>query len=249
MGLKDFFFEKSDKTDEEPKKEKPAPGSGQTSFSRRLPDISTIQDKKSIDMDMSFVPATKPTNNSGLDDGKLHAHFDQVLAESGGAGPNYFAFSQMLGEMGELPDGPKYKGAFAALRSQGLSKQNLVDSANTFLQLLDRDNEGFKSEALGTQKESRDQIQAVNNLVDLNNQSIAKVTQDTALQIKQLEEARDIKIRQLQKEIDDNKKKIAPLEEEASKINDRIASFDRACSNYKSMIVTDIQKIQTIIPG
>ena len=254
MGLKDFFFEKvDDNKQEQPQNTTPATGgAGKTSFTRRLPSLSNNNaDSPTASvtnlMDNLLPSVKKP--GSDIDQSKFHAHFDQVLSTSGGTGPNYFTFGQMLTEMGDLPDSAKYKGAFGALRTQGLSKQTLIESANHFLNLLDQDNENFRKRALDTQKESKDQIQSVNNLVSLNNQKIDKVKSDIALQIKQLEQMRDNQIQQLQKEIDDNKKKIAPLEEEASKMNDRITAFDSACKDYQSMISQDIQKIQSIIPN
>jgi len=252
MGLMDFLFEKVEVKEDQPANPTPVQGgAGKTSFSRRLPSLTPEAEtpvSPATSADMSFLPSVTKKPADGIDASKLHAHFDDVLSKSGSAAPNYFTFSQMLAEMGdELPDGAKYKGAFGALRAQGLSKQALVNSANTFLTLLDQDNAGFKKEAMDAQKESQDQITQVNNLVALNNQNIDKVKNDVAAQIKQLEDARDMKIRQLQKEIDDNKKKVAPLEEAAAKINDRIKAFDSACQDYKGMISTDIQKIQTII--
>jgi len=258
MGLKNFFFETVETKDTPPSPTpQPAQGGagGNITFSRRLPSLSDNKAAASPtasfnDTLNSLLPSvTKKAPASGIDKSKFHDHFDQVLANAGAPTPNYFTFSQMLAEMGEeLPDAPKYKGAFGALRAQGLSKQALLNSANAYITLLDQDNSAFKAEALGSQKESQDQIQGVNNLVASNNIAMEKVKNEVAQQIQQLEQARDIKLRQLQKEIDDNKAKIAPLEEAASKINSRIDAFKEACDDYKAMIASDIQKIQMLIP-
>lgn len=249
-GLKKFFFEETGESSKNESKQTPAKGTGQTSFTRRLPDLDTSSTSSPItnpiQADTSFVPAVRQTN-SGINQQKLMEHFDEVLSAASGNAPGYYSYSHILAEMGEIPDTAKYKGAYAAIKAQGVSKQALISNATQCIAILDNDFASFQNEALQNQKESKDQIQAVNNLVDANNAAISKLQQDTEMQIKQLQEARDIKIRQYQREIDENKKKIAPLEEEAAKMNDRIQSFKQGCDTYKGIIQNDINKIQSLL--
>ena len=178
---------------------------------------------------------------------KFTAHFDGVLGEAKIPEPNYFTFSRMLAEMGELPDAPKFKGAFAALKVQGLSKARLIATATSYLHILDQDNAGFKQAVENELKENSKKIQDVKATIQANLSEIDRIKKETDDAIRALEQKRDSQVKQLQDNNQHSQDQVAPLEESSRTVNEKVMAYDDACSQYKSIIQGDINKIESII--
>ena len=217
-------------------------GSGNTSFTRRLPSLSGNSAPT-----QQPVQSYTPAKQSGPDMAKFTAHFDGVLEEAKIPAPNYFTFSRMLAEMGELPDNPKYKGAFAALKSQGLTKANLISTANNYLSILDQDNQGFKQAVQDELQANNKKLQDINSSMNANNLEIERIKKETEQAIIALEQRRDTQIKQLQDNNSLFENQILPLEEASKTVNEKVSVYDTACTQYKQIIQEDLSKIQSII--
>jgi chromosome segregation ATPase len=153
----------------------------------------------------------------------------------------------MLGEMGDLPDQAKYKGAFAALKVQGLNKAHLIDSANTYLKILDQDRVNFKNEVNQNVEETNKEIESLKMSVQKNEDEIARIKADTQAQIDNLTRMMNNQVEKLQSVNSRNQAEIEPLEERAQKVVSKIAVYDAAASQYRAVIEGDIQKIESLI--
>ena len=214
-------------------------GSGKTAFTRRLPSLESAE--------IQVTTNTYTSRPSAEDQEKYNTHFDGILQNANIPPPNYFTFARMLAEMGELPDTPKFKSAFAALKVQGLTKATLISTANTYLGVLDEDNKGFKKAVEDQQKGNTQNIQLINDTIKSNNSEIERIQAETAEAIKRLEEQRDSQIQQLKSNNDQSLQQIAPLEESSKKVDHKLSAYDSACNQYKRVIQDDISKIQSII--
>ncbi len=77
---------------------------------------------------------------------KFKSYFDRLFQELNLPGPDYYEFSKMVDAMASIAEErTRFISAFAGLTVQGLSKEKLLQSAQTYLQLLEED---FRNSAL-----------------------------------------------------------------------------------------------------
>jgi predicted phage tail protein len=219
--------------------------SGSTSFTRRvLPRLGNNTDAAPV--------VTKPAQKTTVDQSdpifqKFLGHFDSVLEKTNLPVPNYYSYSRMLAEMSDLPDQAKYRGSFAALKVQGLTKQTLIESANKFLGILDADAVGFKQTVQDSLKSNTDQIESINNQIQKNLDQIEKIKKDTADRIAKLQSDCDDQVQKLKDINETSQAQIDPLEHESQTVNDRVSIYQSAIAQYKDVIQDDINKIQSLI--
>ncbi|HTR31988.1 MAG TPA: hypothetical protein VMH27_22105 [Puia sp.] len=85
-------------------------------------------------------------DDRGRADDRFAGHFDRLLGEANIPGPDYYEFSRMISVMHGVPDeSARYNAAFAGLQAQGLSKQQLLDTAAAYLKVLATDAEQFQA--------------------------------------------------------------------------------------------------------
>ncbi len=95
------------------------------------------------------APLMSPTlNTTGTVDKKFTEHFEQLLKEANIPGPDYFEFKQAMNNMSGMPlDEPtKFKVAYASLSPQGLTKEKITASLDTYIKLLQEDKINFDNE-------------------------------------------------------------------------------------------------------
>jgi len=248
MGIRNFFFEKEDdKKEEQTSQSTPPSDEGKTTFARRLPGLNTSSTSPSTTTETQGSTYQSSPTMEREDIKKFTLHFDEVIENANIPAPNYYTFSRMLAEMGDLPDPSKFKGAFAALKIQGVSKSSLIDTANKYLSLLDQDNAGFKKAVEESTQSNQAEIDRIKKSINDNRQAITDLETDTEEQIKALRESCSIKTRALEDQIAKNQSQIGPLETETSKVRNKVRSYDEACQEYKAIIQDDINKINSLI--
>ena len=241
----DFFFEK----DENKKEQRPDPApeikeDGRVTFARRLPGLNSTSGATTEGGNNTY----QTTSSMDKEDvKKFTQHFDDVIGNANIPAPNYYTFSRMLAEMGDLPDPAKFKAAFAALKVQGVSKGILIDTANKYLALLDQDNAGFKKAVEQSTLSNQTEIDGIKKSINDNRQAITDLEKDTEEQIKMLRESCTMKTRALEEQIAKNQSQIGPLESETTKVRNKVRAYDEACQEYKSIIQDDVNKINSLI--
>ena len=222
---------------------------GKTSFQKRFNPLPSLPQTPPPSSSNYSAESARTTINktSGPVYDKFMEHFDSIFDGSNFPSPNYYLFSKMLSEMGDVGDQPKYRGAFAALKVQGLSKQSLIDSANQYINLLDADSKSFKDAVVKNRTENNAKMLDIKNAIQENTAAIDKVKRDTQDQIDKLKQYCETKVALLEDSIQKNQAAIDPLEGENQTINDRAEIYDNASQQYKNIIQSDIQKVQTII--
>lgn len=247
MGIMDFFFEKEDDKKEQQTRQAPPPSDeGKTTFARRLPSLNSSSPSPSTTETQGSTYQSSPSAERE-DIKKFTLHFDEVIENANIPAPNYYTFSRMLAEMGDLPDPAKFKAAFAALKIQGVTKSTLIDTANRYLSLLDQDNAGFKKAVDDSTQSNQAEIDGIKKSINDNRQAITDLEKDTEDQIKALRESCSLKTRALEDQIAKNQSQIGPLESETAKVRNKVRAYDEACQEYKSIIQDDVNKINSLI--
>ena len=172
---------------------------------------------------------------SQADIDKFEIHFEQLFDKANLAGPDYYEFWKMMETLeAAVPDeNVRMTAVFSTLKIQGLTKQTLVESAEKYLQILEKDKLAFKT-AVNT-KVAGEIEGRKNTVIDLEkkNQQSAEL------------------IQKLTAEINDNNQKIAALKKEVmdeeAKIAGNTNGYNIACDAMMLKLGNDIQKIKTSI--
>jgi len=143
-------------------------------------------------------------------------------------GADYYEFVLALENMKDVPvESAKYTSAFNVLSAtQGLTKEHLVQTANQYMALIDREVGEFNA---GFDKENKDQVADKQALIE----SKTMKMQELSLQIAALNE--DIK--QLSQEVVDSKNKLSSAQR----------SFLTVAQAQKDKISVELNKIGTYI--
>lgn len=176
-----------------------------------------------------------PVTVSSEDLERFVSHFNDLLDKANLPGPDYFEFSQVLESpaMSKFDEKTKISASFASLVAQGLTKENLLDSAQQYIKILQKDKEGFekalKGKLQGEVSARQSQIDGFQKSIEANTQKIQELT-------KAISDAQD-SIKLLDAEIADSTAKIEKNE----------GAYVTACDSFIKKIETISGKIQTIL--
>jgi hypothetical protein len=163
------------------------------------------------------------------------AHFNNLLDKANLPGPDYFEFSQVLESpaMSKFDEKTKISASFASLVTQGLTKERLIDSAQQYVKVIQKDKEGFetalKGKLQGEVSTRQTQIDGLQRGITADTQKIQDLT-------KAITEAQN-SIQQLNAEI----------AESTAKIEKNGGAYLTACDSFIKKIETNAEKIQTIL--
>jgi hypothetical protein len=164
---------------------------------------------------------------------KFNQHFDGLFEQANLPGPDYFEFSKMCHAMATLPDEMKFPAVFGGLQVQGLTKQKLVESANHYISIIEEDAKKF------------------NNAIDQKIVSEVQRKRSDAEQKRKSISDREDMIKKLQEEITNESIEITKLEAEATdqeiKAGQKATTYKAACETRKTMIASDVHKINSLI--
>jgi hypothetical protein len=166
---------------------------------------------------------------------KFEAYFEKVFEKANFPGPDYYEFYKMMEALETaIPDEKtRFSATFASLSIQGLTKQNIIDTANKYKTIIEHDKVDFDKALAEKTKVEVDQRQ--NELLQLDNKIKTNSEQ----------------IQKLTKEISDSQIQIAKLKaevvDEQNKIAKNNSSYQVASQAIMNKINTDIQKIQTLL--
>ena len=225
MGILDYFIEREDNTkkvDEPTKTESNVP-------------VLNFKAQGNPGQ-VSPTPATsfsQSTSSSSEDIEMFNKHFDEIFEKANLPGPDYFEFSKMCQAMNQLTDEVKFPAVFGGLQVQGLSKEKLVESANIYISVIDEDASKFNT--------------AIDQKIIAEVQRKRSEAQEKRKAIQEREEM----IKKIQEEITKFSSDITNLESEANdqevKANQKSITYKSACDVRKSLILSDIQKISSLI--
>lgn len=166
---------------------------------------------------------------------KFEKYFDDMFERSNLPGPDYFEFYKMMETLEPHIHDEKARmsATFASLSIQGLTKEQLIGTANKYLEILKKDDANFTSALteklkleVGKRQSERDALQ------------------------KRIEENSDL-VQKLTKDISDAQTQISKLESEIAesenKLNSNSNGYKLASQAMLNKITTDIQKIQETI--
>jgi len=222
MGFLDLFIERDTTKKEEPRKEESnIPVLNFKTQSNPLPVTST-------------PPSFSPSPSASSEDVEMfNKHFDEIFEKANLPGPDYFEFSKMCQAMNQLTDEVKFPAVFGGLQVQGLSKEKLVESANIYISVIDEDAAKFNT--------------AIDQKIVADVQRKRAEAQEKR---KAIQEREDM-IKKIHEEISKFSSDITNLEAEANdqelKANQKSITYKSACDARKSLILSDIQKISSLI--
>jgi chromosome segregation ATPase len=166
---------------------------------------------------------------------KFEKYFEQLFEKSNMPGPDYFEFWKMMETLeAHIPDErARITATFAALSAQGLKKENLINTANQYIQIIQTDKQQFEK-ALGEKvnqevKQRQQKLTETEALIASHSETIQRLTNEIA-------EAQAL-IGKLKTEV---------IEEE-NKVRRNSNGYNIACDAMMKKITTDITKIQTTL--
>ncbi len=190
---------------------------------------------------LSFTQASSiPTEISRNPDNhaeaaKFEKYFDNLFEKANFPGPDYYEFYKTM-EMLEpnIPDEKaRLSATFAALAIQGLTKKNLLDTANKYKEIINQDQTNFDSALDNKMKaevgQRQDQLKSMEDKIASNSaqiQSLTKEISDTQVQMGQLK---------------------TEIMDQENKLTKNKNGYQVACQAVINKITTDIQKIQSTL--
>lgn len=166
---------------------------------------------------------------------KFEKYFDKLFDQANLPGPDYFEFYKMMDtlEVHIHDEKARLAATFASLSIQGLTKQNLLDTANKYKAIIEKDKADF--EAALKEKLKSEVGQRQKALQDLDKKILANSEQ----------------IQKLTKEITESQIQIGKLKtevmEEENKLTKNNNGYQVASLAIITKITNDIQKIQTTL--
>jgi hypothetical protein len=171
-------------------------------------------------------------NISQQDFDKFEKHFEDLFDKANLQGPDYYEFWKMMETLEvAVPDEKvRMSAVFASLKVQGLNKEMLVSSAETYHKILEKDKLDFQN-AVNT-KVSAEIEGRKSSIENLEKKNIANAEL----------------IQNLTKEINANIEKMTALKKEVideeAKINSNKNGYNIACDAMLNKLSTDINKIK-----
>jgi hypothetical protein len=164
---------------------------------------------------------------------KFEKHFDKLFDQANLPGPDYYEFHKMMDtlEVHIHDENARLAATFASLSIQGLTKQTLIDTANKYKVIVEKDKADFElalSDKLKTEVgQKQNSIQELEKKIAMNSEQIQKLT----------------------KEITDSQVEISKLKTEVSETGNKLsknsAGYRVASQVVLNKITSDIQKIQS----
>ncbi|MEP7321164.1 MAG: hypothetical protein ABI761_04560 [Saprospiraceae bacterium] len=189
----------------------------------------TVASTSGISESNISAASTETQESSGPN--KFLSILAQVIEKNNQPGFDYFEFRQSLINLSKLnmDEATRFKSAYAAAQSMGVSPDSLVNSAQTYLQLLN--NEGKKF----AQAEQNQRTKVVEDRKNELNQitSEIKSKQDMISRLNQ-------EVGQLNKILDDKKAEASNL---ATKLESTKTAFENAMKSISGQISEDISKM------
>ncbi len=172
---------------------------------------------------------------AGVIDAKFADFLTKVIADNNLPGFDYYEFKEALHNMKDMnmSEQQKYQSVFATLRSAGLTKEKLLETAQHYVTVLETEGEKFAKASEGeTAKEVTAREQKVTDLTTEN--------QDLNQKIQELSD----KIQENQGHISTFQGEIS---EEKTKIQQTVNNFNKTQESLIGKINSDIQNITTFI--
>lgn len=166
---------------------------------------------------------------------KFEKYFDNLFDKANLPGPDYYEFYKTMETLeAHIPDEKaRVSATFASLAIQGLTKQNLLDTAKKYQEIIEKDHLNFENALdLKTKSELGNRnakLQSLEQKIAANSEQIQKLT-------KEISEAQ-VLMGQIKNEV---------LEQE-NKLNKNKHGYQVACHAVLNKIATDIQKIQSTL--
>jgi hypothetical protein len=176
------------------------------------------------DLTRSTGGYTSPAPSTGS---RMVEYFDKLFSDANIPGPDYFEFSKMVAALKAVPDEfTRYSAAYAGLLAQGLTRENLLSTAEKYLKVLDADAAHFHS-------------------------TVEAALQEKVQDKKADAEEKTTRIQALSKEINELQSQIAALQAEIrdseQKITGRSVEYTAESTARKQQIAADIEKIKQYI--
>jgi chromosome segregation ATPase len=172
---------------------------------------------------------------SSADTDKFEKHFDQLFEQANLPGPDYYEFYKMMEtlEAHIHDENARLSAVFAALSIQGLTKQVLIDTANQYRRIIEKDKSDFdlalKDKLNNEVGQKQTEIYNLNKKIASNSEQIQKLT----------------------KEISDSQARItslkAEVDDEEQRLNKNAGGYKIASQAVINKISSDVQKIQTTL--
>ena len=166
---------------------------------------------------------------------KFENHFEKLLVDSNFEGPDYFEFCKMNESLEQhiADEKVRFVAVFESLKTQGITKNNLILTADKYKSILNSDKGKFEA--------------AVNDKMRLDVE--ARKTEMKNLEQKMQENSELIK--KLSKEIADSQITIQSLNDEINqnetKIKTNMSGYNYAFDAIINKINIDIQKLQNLL--
>lgn len=176
---------------------------------------------------------SNPLNHAEAE--KFEKYFDNLFEKANFPGPDYFEFYKTMETLeAHIPEEKaRFSATFASLAIQGLTKQNLIETAKKYKEIIEQDNINFgnviDAKAKTELGDRNLKIKALEQKIATNSEQIQKLT-------KEISEAQ-VLMGQIKNEV---------LEQE-NKLNKNKHGYQVACHAVLNKIAIDIQKIESIL--
>lgn len=199
-------------------------------------EVPKVADEQTVALDNKVEMQIKPSNKpnvvlSNKVDEKIKDTLLQSLLDNNMDGFDYFEFKQSLLTLSKMPldEATQYKSAFATAATMGITKENLLQSADYYKKVLQREKEKFDLAVKG-----QNNANVLKKKEEL--ETLKAVILEKSDQIKRLTE----EITEHNTQIDEINKFISQAE---GKIIGTVNNFESAFTSVNGAIEIDIEKI------
>lgn len=172
---------------------------------------------------------------SGKTDDRIVNTLFEAMERANLDGFDYIEFKRSVRGLEKMvtDEATRFKSAFATASTMGVTMDKLVETANHYVTILDRERQQFFSAA----------AQQTKKLVDNREKELKQMLQTMADKKRMIE--------QLNKELDESEQKMKAMqdsiEEASSKIEHTKKNFDVSFNYLRELISNDIEKIKTFL--
>lgn len=171
-------------------------------------------------------------------------HLYKFMEDQNIPGPDYFEFANTLHEMsrmaGAIPEQNLFQLAFVSLKTQGITPEILIQTAQKYVMLFEKHKQEFENVL-------SQEIQKSVNIKTQEIQSLEQANKQAEVKMAELQQ----QIQMLQQQMVNNAQKVAEnnmfIQGESLKLNVKKAKFEKAYSIVVDKVNDNIQKIQNYI--